>query len=293
MTVRKFLSQTESTKKRHAPRLVHEYERAVCTAREAGGVLSIREHSPDLARLLSALGSESWLTDRARDAVSAVVQSIETPPETTDPEAVCRGLNRLRHELLLLAGRASADWDFEVCPGDSGSGHRDGDRDREGTTARSRRFSIGVFGESIRSPFNVGSIIRNAEAFGAAFCAFSADSAPPDHPRARRSAMGSAECIPVDVLSLEELSARGWSMFAVELGGEPVSRFVFPESGVAILGNEELGVSERALDLARNSAGIVSVPLYGHKASLNVATASSAVLSWWTAALVERAQGLR
>ncbi len=261
---------------RHAPRLIHEYERTVCAARDAEKALNIRDHSPGLLHLLEALLREPWVVDRAKNAITGVMQLPAAPGGTEDLERLCRGLNHLRHELLLLAGRAQSDWDFHADPGD-------GDRD----AGHTRRFSIGLYGESIRSPFNVGTMIRSAEAFGAAFCGFSADSAPPDHPRARRSAMGSERYIPVEVMTLEELSERGWSLFAVELGGEPLSSFVFPEHAVAILGNEELGLSERACDLARGSAGIVSIPLYGHKASLNVATASAAVLSWWTAALAE------
>ncbi len=280
MTVRKFLTQSDSVKMRHAPQLVMAYELEVCA--EPGPVPQIREYSPDLLRLLSSLDTEPWLDDRTRAALTAALRLLAMPNGNTDRDQVCRALNHLRHELLLLSGRASADWDSGACTTATESGRSDGD----GGCAR--RFPIGLYGESIRSPFNVGSIIRSAEAFGAAFCAFSADSAPPDHPRARRSAMGSAEYLPVEIVDLEGLLKRGWSLFALELGGSPVSRFAFPEHAVAVLGNEELGVSQRAMQLARESAGIVSIPLFGHKASLNVATASAALLSWWTAALDKR-----
>ena len=283
MTVRKFIAQPDSVKKRHAPRLIHEYERIVCAAVDAETGVDVRGHFPDLGRFLSILRSQSWLTGRAATAVNEATRAIAVAEEG-EAGGLCRALNRLRHELLTLAGRAPADWDFDVSGGVSGEYRRDGGEAEE----RTRRFSIGIYGESIRSPFNVGAIVRCSEAFGASFCAFSNDSAPPDHPRASRSAMGSAEHIQVSMLSFEELVAKGWPLFAVELGGKHVSRFVFPDKAVAILGNEELGVSERALEAARASAGIVSVPLYGRKASLNVATAGAAVLSWWTAALADR-----
>ncbi|MFP4644567.1 MAG: TrmH family RNA methyltransferase [Spirochaetales bacterium] len=283
MTVRKFIAQPDSVKRRHAPRLIHEYERAVCSAANAGAGADVRGRFPDLVRFLSILELQSWLTRRAAAAVNEVRRAIAAGEERK-PGDLCRGLNRLRHELLLLDGRASADWDFDA----SGGLTDENRRDRGEAEEPARRFSIGIYGESIRSPFNVGAIVRCSEAFGASFCAFSDDSAPPDHPRASRSAMGSAEHIPVMVLGLTELVAKGWTVFAVELGGTPVSRFSFPDKAVAIFGNEELGASEMALEAARAGAGIVSIPLYGRKASLNVATATAAVLSWWTASLADR-----
>lgn len=74
-------------------------------------------------------------------------------------------------------------------------------------------------------------------------------------------------------------------LVALETGGTPVERFLFPSAGVIALGHEELGLSERVLSAAGATGGVVTIPLHGVKRSLNVGVALGAALSWWCAAL--------
>ncbi|MFW6368575.1 MAG: TrmH family RNA methyltransferase [Spirochaetota bacterium] len=282
MTLRKFASRPESVRKRHAPRLLHEQERRC-----------LEGHSVDvpfLRAFMRLLRQESWVTDPCRSAIDEVLRALDayqrsgvgSPSPQGGGDAgqavrsdLARALNTARHSLRSASGREYAEWDaFE----DVAQAH--------GNAGIGSRFPIGVFGESIRSPFNVGSIVRSAEAFGAASCRFTPDSASIDHPRAKRSAMGSDAWIDVKTLRLAQLEALGTPLFAVETGGTPAAEFEFPASGIALLGNEELGLSRHARELAGRSAGVVTIPLYGTKASLNVASAAAVVLSWWTSALI-------
>ena len=178
--------------------------------------------------------------------------------------------NTARNILLKAAGTFPAEWDF-IHPESAmpASGQR---RCREGVCA---------FLEDIRSPFNVGSIFRTAEAFGAERLFLSPGCAPATHPRAVRSAMGSVDYIPWETRALEELP-EGMELFALETGGTPLEEFSFPKRGIVIVGSEELGVSPEALERAGKR---VSIPLVGLKASLNVGVAFGILMQAWTSRL--------
>ena len=70
-------------------------------------------------------------------------------------------------------------------------------------------------------------------------------------------------------------------VFALELGGTPISEFPVPNKGTVIIGSEELGVSPGLLDLADRSLGRVSIPLFGSKGSLNVSVAFGILMHQW------------
>ena len=191
------------------------------------------------------------------------------------PEAVSYPLNTrdravLRQRLALHLGVGTADWDLQA------------PSDRKGPVTR---FPFSLYLDDVRSPFNVGSMIRTAEAYG--FDAVYTSPATPGlvHPRTLRTAMGAEAHLKVESLSLADLSARwaGCPIFALELGGTPVDRFEFPPEGLVLVGGEELGLSPEALAWADGSAGRVSLPLYGRKASLNVGVAFGILAAAWTA----------
>jgi TrmH family RNA methyltransferase len=134
--------------------------------------------------------------------------------------------------------------------------------------------------EDIRSPFNVGSIFRTAEALGFEELILSPECADPLHPRARRTSMGTVERMPWRRAPISALADMEGA-FALEVGGTAIQDFEFPLPGVVVLGSEELGVSQKALSLC--SHGRVEIPLVGTKASLNVATAFGIAGFTWLA----------
>ncbi|MCX7027550.1 MAG: TrmH family RNA methyltransferase [Spirochaetes bacterium] len=203
-------------------------------------------------------------------AAAARVYSIAIGPGVplASHRAVLRSLNTFRHELRLSSGQSTADWDLI-------------DRGRQADTgSRLGRFIPGlrVFLEDIRSPFNVGAIMRSAEAFGFEEALLSPGCADPNHPRAARSSMGAVNLIPWRRCALADLSVLG-PIVALELGGTTLDDFVFPPRGVLILGSEELGLSDPALGLAGDSR--VSIPMLGLKASINVAVAFGIAAHAW------------
>ena len=74
-------------------------------------------------------------------------------------------------------------------------------------------------------------------------------------------------------------------VFALELGGTPLSEFVFPSRGIAVIGSEELGISPAARDAAVKSHGLVSIPVFGRKGSINVSVAFGIMMQRWSEAL--------
>jgi TrmH family RNA methyltransferase len=181
--------------------------------------------------------------------------------------------NICRNALLKILKIQSAEWDLIVAPHDSSQKER-------------KVFSgMHIFAEDIRSPFNMGSIFRTAEAFGAEKIFLSPLCCDCNHQRSQRSAMGCIDILPHETCALEALP-EDLPIFALETGGTPLNEFDFPEKGIVILGSEELGISPAALK--RATAGIVTIPLDGVKASLNVSVAFGVLMNAWAASLKKR-----
>ncbi len=220
------------------------------------------------AGLLSML--DVRVTKEVAAAARFLSQAIE--PGSPDTLTVIRGMNALRHALLSALQAEPAEWDL-VDP-------RTGALDRTGVPT----LPLCVYLEDMRSPFNVGSIFRTAEAFGAQRILLSPRTPLPTHPRARRTSLGADAVLPWEVAELSAVEAMG-GVFALELGGTPLDRFDFPRSGVVLVGSEELGLSPEALRLADSQRGRVSIPLAGAKRSLNVSVAFGILMQVWRAAV--------
>ena len=160
------------------------------------------------------------------------------------------------------------DWDFE---------------EREEGKGERQTYPFTLVLDRLRSPFNVGSILRTAESFGVEQIYLVEPSAAPSHPRAMRSGRGCQEEIPYQSVEEGELIEllRGRPLFALESGGEAITTFEFPQEGVAIIGSEELGVSPAMRAASERSLGRVTIPLYGRKGSLNVSVAFGILMSTW------------
>lgn len=168
------------------------------------------------------------------------------------------------YKTLEILGEAKADWDIV---------------DDNGVFDVSKRtiFEHYLYLDHLRSPYNVGSIFRNAEAFGVKKIILSPGSASPLHNRAERTSRGTNSIVEWDT----EENIPELPTFALELGGEDISTFKFPKKGVCIIGSEESGVSKEALSVAEKSLGRVSIKQFGVKGSINVASATAILLNAW------------
>ncbi len=175
------------------------------------------------------------------------------------------GFDDIYYYILNVLGESPADWDLLDSSGDVDWSKR-------------RVEEHYLYLDHLRSPYNVGSIFRSAESFGVKEIYLSQGCASPEHSRARRTSRDTVDGIPWCERSLESINMP---IFALELGGEDISTFKFPEKGICIIGSEESGVSEQMLALARASAGIVSIKQYGAKGSINVSSATTILLYEW------------
>jgi len=239
--------------------------------RALAGVSLCESADPDYIRGLVRLA----LSD---DKIDPVLFSDMTQLQGSAVSSVelLRLCNHARHALLAAIGTFPAEWDLIVPDPDFMSGGE--------ASAPRRRFYPGMmaYAEDIRSPFNIGSIFRTAEAFGAEKLLISPLCVSPAHPRAQRSAMGCVDYLPWEQLPLDGLP-EDMPVFALETGGTPIQEFDFPPRGVVIVGSEELGISSEGL--ARATFGRVSIPMTGIKASLNVGVAFGILMQAWTAYL--------
>ena len=189
-----------------------------------------------------------------------------------DPFDELRLCNVARNILLGIIGTFPAEWDLVIAPHTAPTD--------ENGVVRQREFYPGmcVYAEDIRSPFNIGSIFRSAEAMGAEKVFISPHCIDPTQPRAIRSGMGCIETMGWERLALDELP-QDLPVFALETGGTDINEFEFPEKGICVIGSEELGVSPEALGKA--TYGRVTIPMKGLKASLNVGVAFGILMEKW------------
>ena len=191
---------------------------------------------------------------------------------TKEPFDELRLCNTARNILLGIIGTFPAEWDLVIAPHAAPTD--------ENGVVRKREFfpDMCVYAEDIRSPFNIGSIFRSAEAMGADKVFISPHCIDPTQPRAIRRGMGCIETMGWERLSLDELP-EDLPVFALETGGTDISEFKFPKKGICVIGSEELGVSPEALNKA--TYGRVTIPMKGLKASLNVGVAFGILMQKW------------
>ena len=137
--------------------------------------------------------------------------------------------------------------------------------------------------DRLRSAHNVGNIFRIAEALGADEIIACGYTPAPPHPRLEKTAMGSDKMVPCRCFesSLEAVNVLRAEGVKEILAAEPLPGSVpawkrdykFPLA--VIFGNEALGVHPETLEVVD---GLVSLPMHGEKASINVGNAAAAIL---------------
>ncbi len=262
ITIRKLLSLKEKTRIRKIIKILREFEFTLSSGKSIDLVY--------IKQILGILERDKKIFDvKSSSSLRLAIDNINNISDESCSELL-RNCNSLRHHLLKYTGEEPGEWDFfKSDPVKAKNGGR-------------KTFPFKVFLEDIRSPFNVGSIFRTAEAFGVEKIFLSQDTPLPSHNRVRRSAMGCTEVVPWEIKKLKDVSDKK-GLFALELGGTPITSFNFPEEGILILGSEELGISPEARTLAETRNGVVTIPMRGQKASLNVGVAFGILINAWTA----------
>jgi tRNA G18 (ribose-2'-O)-methylase SpoU len=138
------------------------------------------------------------------------------------------------------------------------------------------RPTVHIVLDNLRSSFNVGSLFRSAEAFGATKIHLCGYTATPENSKTAKAALGAHNWVDwqywENTLScLDELKDDDFTIIAFETtkGATPLHQIkITPKQKVClVLGNERYGLAAPTLKRAHT---LVEIPLAGRKNSLNV-----------------------
>lgn len=160
---------------------------------------------------------------------------------------------------------------------------RNHDRAKSEADALGARYPLHLVLDNIRSAHNVGTLLRAAEASRIEHVHLCGITPTPPHPALLKTAMGSAEYVPhghdgSTVRVVKALKQQGVAVYACETTAESVDlrRATLPRPLALVLGNELIGVDTEVLE---ECDGMLQIPTFGLKNSLNVASAGS-VFIW-------------
>jgi tRNA (guanosine-2'-O-)-methyltransferase len=149
---------------------------------------------------------------------------------------------------------------------------------RRSTTAR-----LALLLDSVAQPFNVGSIIRSAAAFGTERVWLCGNTPPLTHPSVGKTALGTdrfleTEMEPDPVAAAKAARAMGLRVVAIELasGARPLHEADLSGDVCLALGNEDHGCTAALLAIADE---VAYIPQPSRVGSLNVAAAAAIALA--------------
>jgi RNA methyltransferase, TrmH family len=133
---------------------------------------------------------------------------------------------------------------------------------------------------SIRSPGNLGTIMRTAEAVSAAGIIMIGDSVDPFHPATVRASMGSIFSLNLIRTTMPEFSRWVEDSNCFVVGSSPSANLdyrlvAYPQRTILLIGDERKGLSSEQLQAC---SVVVSIPMSGSLDSLNVSIATSVIL---------------
>ncbi|MFA5945489.1 MAG: TrmH family RNA methyltransferase [Patescibacteria group bacterium] len=130
-----------------------------------------------------------------------------------------------------------------------------------------------VIAHNIRSLHNIGSIFRNAAAFGVEKLYLTGFTEKPPRKEIAKVALGAEQLVNWEVGDIDDVIAdlkqNGYRVLGLETGGELIER-IEPGKLALVLGNEVEGIDEATRGLLD---GLVTIPM-AKKQSLNVSVAS-------------------
>ncbi|NPV00612.1 MAG: RNA methyltransferase [Brevinematales bacterium] len=229
------------------------------------------KHLPELSMYLGCIAQES-----SHPKISHALGIIESRlgaadsffAANTTANSLIMPLNLCFHDLIGLIDEEIGEKFFDVRRFDSPYGVL--------------RFPVAAILDNIRSPFNVGSIFRSADAFGVSELALCGITPSPPSVKIERTAMGTLDTVlwkyfETTAGAIAEYRSRGYEILAMETaaGAIPISDIESFENKCIVFGNEEFGITDEILGMCDR---IAMIPLVGMKNSINVANSFSAVM---------------
>ncbi len=134
--------------------------------------------------------------------------------------------------------------------------------------------------DGIRDPGNLGTIIRLCDWFGISDIICSMDTVDAYNPKVVQASMGSITRVNITYMDLEKyLLDTKMPVFGAFMDGQNIYKTSLPSKGIIVVGNEANGISS---DVENAIPFKISIPRFGElqlTESLNVAMATSIILS--------------
>jgi TrmH family RNA methyltransferase len=145
---------------------------------------------------------------------------------------------------------------------------------------RPKDGNVWVALEAVRDPGNLGTIVRTADAAGAAGVILVGDTVDPFSVEAVRATMGSIFAVPLARATKAEFAAlaRGWrgAVVGTHLAGtQDYRRAKYARPTLLVMGGEQAGLTP---DVAALCTTLVKIPMAGKADSLNLAVATAVML---------------
>ena len=143
--------------------------------------------------------------------------------------------------------------------------------------------------DGIRDPGNLGTIIRLCDWFGVERLICSLDTVDCYNPKVVQATMGSIVRVGVNYVNLPMfLEKEPPLIFGAFMEGSNVYSEILPSEGILVMGNEANGISDEVKALIHKK---ITIPRFGNSQtteSLNVAAATSVLLSEFRRALIKK-----
>lgn len=131
--------------------------------------------------------------------------------------------------------------------------------------------------DTIQDPGNLGTILRLAAWFGIEKIIASKETVDVYNPKVVQASMGAVFTVSVKYINLkEELQQTNLPIYGAVLNGDSIYQKQVDKKGILLMGNEGNGISDDLLSLIEHP---VSIPQFGKGESLNVAMATSILVS--------------
>ena len=236
------------------------------------GIRMIREVPEKLRRRL-------YLTEAALDQYPELGDWCDAVETVTEP--VLRKMSDTENPQGMLAVAAMPTEDTDKADDSAQAGRTGNADDPAHTEGASQADSSPLYLvlDGLQDPGNVGTLIRTAEAVGAAAVLLSRDSADPFSPKVVRSTMGTIFRVPIRICEdlpreLGELKKAGVVVFGTHLSGTDVYAADLSGPLALLIGNEGNGLTE---EVAACADRLLRIPMEGQVESLNAAVSGSVV----------------
>ena len=147
-----------------------------------------------------------------------------------------------------------------------------------------KKTPIIVVLDRVRSLYNVGSVLRTADAMALEAVYLCGITATPPHPEIHKTALGAEDTVrwkyfESTLKALEELRQEGYKIWSIEQceGSTMLQNVKYDgqEKVAIILGNEVKGVQQEVID---QSDACIEIPQFGTKHSMNVSVTAGMVI---------------